>query len=60
LEEALCDTIAVKAVRKREKELIKHGLYNLIDICALEKIIYNLGDEEIRRIAFMPKKWERT
>jgi hypothetical protein len=55
LEEALCDIIAAKAIRKREKELRKYGLYNLIDICALEKIIYNLGNKEIRRIAFMPK-----
>jgi len=55
LEEALCDIIATKAICKRERELRKYGLYHLIDICALEKIIYDLGDEEIRRIAVMPK-----
>ena len=57
-EEALCDVIATKVTGKRKKELKTKGLYNLIDVCALEQIIYNLEDKEIRKFAFIPKTKE--
>jgi len=55
LEEALCNVIATKVTGKREKELRTKGLYNLIDVCALEQIIYNFGNKQIKELAFMPK-----
>ncbi len=55
LDEALSDVITTKVIRKRENELKSKGLYNLIDVCALEQIIYNLKDNQIKKLAFMPK-----
>lgn len=56
LDEALSDVIPTKITGKMEKRLKKSGLYNVIDVCALEQIIYGMSDREIRRIAVMPKK----
>jgi hypothetical protein len=60
LEEALCDVVATKATGKRERELKTKGLYNLIEVCALEQIIYELKDNQIRKLVFMPKTVEEA
>ena len=55
LEEALCNVIATKVLNERGTELITQGLHSIIEICALEQMIYSLNEEEIRRLAFMPR-----
>lgn len=55
LEEALCDVIATKSTGKREKELVDKGLYNWIDVCALEQIINKMSDKKIIHLSLMPK-----
>lgn len=55
LDEALADVVSTKIFRERERELKSKGLYNLIDVCALEQIIYELNDKEIRKLSLMPK-----
>ena len=55
LDEALSDVIPTKITGKMENKLKKTGLYNLIDVCALEQMIYDMDDKEIRKIALMPR-----
>ncbi len=55
LEEALADVVATKATGKREKELSNRGLYNFIDICALEQIINRMPDKKIVQLSLIPK-----
>lgn len=55
LEEALCSVIATKALDERGGELFEKGISSVIEIAALEQILYSLQDEEIRRLAVMPR-----
>ena len=59
-EEAICDAVAVKSTGKREKEFKDKGLYNIVEISALEQIIFKFSDNKIRKLALMPTNYKEA
>ena len=59
-EEALCDVIAVKSTGKRERELKNKGLYNIVEISALEQMIFKFSDNKIRKLALIPSNYKEA
>ncbi len=55
LEEALCNVVATKALDERGSELSTYGLHEVIEVCAVEQILYSMRDDEVRRFALMPR-----